>query len=123
MTTPVLPDRLTLPGGLIGLPEITSLIVRPDGDGSLIELVAAAGDGLGFAAVAADAVVPGYAEDLAERSVTRRGELILLLLAVHGEPPVVTANLAGPLAVEPDGTARQLVLDDQPLRAPIGAPA
>ncbi len=123
MTTPVLPDRLTLAGGLIGLPEITSLIVRRDGDGQLIELVAATADGLGFAAIAADAVVPGFAENLAERSVTRPGELVLLLLAVHGDPPVVTANLAGPLAVESNGTARQLVLEDQPLRAPIGAPA
>jgi flagellar assembly factor FliW len=48
-----------------------------------------------------------------------------VLLAVHGEPPKVTANLAGPLAIDFDGLCgRQLVLEDPGygLREPI-APA
>ena len=54
-------------------------------------------------------------------------DVLLVLLASHGDPAVVTANLAGPLVVAPDGTTRQLVLEDPSfeLRARVGrlAPA
>jgi flagellar assembly factor FliW len=56
--------------------------------------------------------------ELAGRGLTAEGAEVLVLLAVHGDPPAVTANLAGPLVIE-DGLGRQLVLEDPtfPLRA------
>ena len=54
------------------------------------------------------------------------GEWVLAILAVHGEPPAVTANLAGPLVLDMDkATARQLVLEDPefPLQAPVAEPS
>ena len=47
---------------------------------------------------------------------------MLAILAVHGEPPAVTANLAGPLVIDMQkATARQLVVEDPefPLQAPV----
>ena len=116
-----LPDRLHLPAGLVGLHELTSLDVRCVGDGPLLELVWPEDPVMAFSALPAEAVRPAYVDDLARRSATRPNEQVLVLLAVHGEPPTVTANFAGPLVVARDGTARQLLLDDQPLRWPVAA--
>ena len=45
-------------------------------------------------------------------------DVLLVLLASHGDPAVVTANLAGPLVVAPDGATRQLDPRGPVLRAP-----
>lgn len=119
----VLPGRLELPEGLVGLPSLHSFDVRPPDTSGLIELVSVDDPHVGFAAVGADAVLDGYTSTLVANGVAGRDAIVLVLLAVHGDPPVVTANLAGPLVVAPDGSARQPVLEGSafPLRAPVAA--
>ena len=82
---------------------------------------------IGWLAASADDVREGMTDALRGSGRARPDEVLLVLLSSHGEPPVVTANLAGPLAVAPDGTTRQLILEDPAyeLRAPVGrlAPA
>jgi hypothetical protein len=80
---------------------------------------------MGFIAASADSVKPGTTDLLRRRGLIGEGEWVLAILAVHGEPPAVTANLAGPLVVDVDSaTARQLVLEDPefPLQAPVAEP-
>lgn len=116
--------QLTLPDGLIGLPDATRFAVQVDEASSIVELVSAAGDGLDFLAAPLDGVAPGLRARLVDLGHATDDDLVLVLLAVHGDPPTVTANLAGPLVVQPAaGTGCQLVLegDDFPLRAPLAA--
>ena len=57
-----------------------------------------------------------------KRGLIAEGEWVLAILAVHGEPPAITANLAGPLVIDmATATARQLVLEDPefPLQLPV----
>ncbi|HEX8941062.1 MAG TPA: flagellar assembly protein FliW [Candidatus Limnocylindrales bacterium] len=117
--------ELEFAAGLVGLPDAHRFRLAVLDDGPLLEL-AGLDSGLAFAALPADGVRPGMTDELRARGAIGAGERLLALLSVHGEPAVVTANLAGPLAVDPAaGTARQLVLEGEayPLRAPVGAAA
>jgi flagellar assembly factor FliW len=118
----VLPDVLDLPDGLVGLPEVRRLAVRALDDTPFVMLE---DEGAGFAAAAAlaDDVRPGITAALVDDGTVGPGRLVLVLLAAHGDPPQVTANLAGPLVLDPlTGSTTQLVLegDAYPLRAPVG---
>lgn len=80
---------------------------------------------IGFIAATADSVRPGTTDLLRARGLVNEGEWVLAILAVHGEPPSITANLAGPLVVDLDSaTARQLVLEDPefPVQAHVEDP-
>ena len=90
--------------------------------GQFIELLDPADAGLGWLAASADDVREGMTDALRAAGKVADGEVLLVLLSSHGEPPVITANLAGPVAVAADGTARQLILEDPDydLRAPVG---
>ena len=95
-------------------------------DSALYELISSDDPEMGFIATAADNVKPGITDRLRERGLVGDDEWVLALLAVHGDPPAVTANLAGPLVINlTDATARQLVLEDPefPLQAPLAGPA
>lgn len=118
----VVPSALTFAEGLVGLPDLVSFEVRPLGSGELVELVSGEDASFGVVAASAEDLRPGMTAALVERGAVDGSEVLLVLLAVHGEPAVVTANLAGPIAVGPDGAARQLVLEDPafPLRVPLG---
>ena len=118
----VLPTRLELADGLVGLPAARSLEVRPFASAGLVELVSVDDPGLGFVAARADTIREGYTSELVATGQADSEASVLVLLAVHGEPPAVTANLAGPLVVAPDGRTRQLVLQGEryPLQAPVG---
>ena len=73
-------------------------------------------------AASADNVKPGMSSRLRKLGLVNEGEWVLAILAVHGEPPAVTANLAGPLVIDMEkATARQLVVEDPdfPLQAPV----
>lgn len=120
---PALPPRLELPDGLVGLPALRSFDVRPIEPSGLIELVSLDDPDFGFAAAPAEAVREGYTTALVASGFAGADATVLVLLAVHGDPPVVTANLAGPLVLSPDGTGRQLVLEGPafPLREPVAA--
>lgn len=114
--------ELAMPEGLVGLPEATSFTVHLDQASTLVELVPTDASGLGFLASPLEGIRPGLRERLVELGHASLGDIVLVLLAVHGDPPAVTANLAGPIIISPtDRVGRQLVLegDEFPLRASL----
>ena len=117
-----IPPVLTLAEGLVGLPDTTTLDVTPFPDGSFVELQDHDEPALGWLAASAEDVRPGMTAELRRSGRITADEVLLVLLGSHGEPPVFTANLAGPIAVAPDGGARQLVLEGAAfeLRAHLG---
>ena len=111
---------LDFPAGLVGLPDAHHFEVGAFGDEGLVELVSLDEPGLGFVAAPAEYVRPGMTDELRLHGLASPAEELLVLLSLHGG--AVTANLAGPLAVDPaDRLARQLVLEDPrfPVRAPV----
>jgi flagellar assembly factor FliW len=114
------PDSLAFPDGLVGLPDLVRFSVHEVGT-SIVELVSLDDPAFGFMAASADPVRPGIRTALAERGLVDGQEAVLVLLSVHGDPPVVTANLAGPIVVTAGGVGRQVVLEgpEFPLRAPL----
>jgi hypothetical protein len=116
------PPVLTLPQGLVGLPDVRTLETVPIAGGQFVELLDPDDRSLGWLAAAAEDVRPGMTATL--RATGRLGDddVLLVLLASHGDPAVVTANLTGPLVVAPDGETHQMVLEDPSfeLRARIG---
>lgn len=116
-----LPAELHFTDGLVGLPELHRFAVRPVDETAVVELVSLDDEAFGFAALPAEAVRPGYTLALRQRDEAHADDTVLVLLSAHGDPPVATANLAGPIVVAVDGAARQSVLEgtEFPLRAPV----
>jgi flagellar assembly factor FliW len=112
--------ELVFAGGLVGLPALVNFSVRAV-DGPIVELVSMQEPDFGLLAIAGELVRPGLGALLVERDLAEAGEEILVVLSIHGDPPAVTANLAGPIVVATDGTARQLVVEDPSLsvRTPV----
>jgi hypothetical protein len=121
------PPVLSLPEGMVGMPDVRTLETIPIAGGQFVELLNPDDPTLGWLAASAEDVRPGMSAILRATGRMAADDVLLVLLASHGDPAVVTANLAGPLVVTPDGSARQLVLEDPSfeLRARIGrlAPA
>jgi hypothetical protein len=117
-----IPVTLVLAQGMAGLPHVQTLDTELLADGLFVDLLAREEPGLGWLAASAEDVRPGMTETLRAGGRISETEVLLVLLASHGDPPEVTANLAGPLAVAPDGTARQLILEDPTyeVRARVG---
>jgi flagellar assembly factor FliW len=116
--------ELTFPAGIVGLPALVRFSVHVVED-PIVELTSLDEPDFGFLAIAGETIHPGLGALLVERDLAGPDEEILVVLSVHGDPPAVTANLAGPIVVAPDGTARQLVVEDPSLgvQAPVIAPA
>jgi hypothetical protein len=116
------PKVLVLPDGMAGLPQVRTLDTELIAGGQFVELLAREEPGLGWLAAAAEDIRPGMTAILVGRGHIKDDEVLLVLLASHGDPVMVTANLAGPLTVASDGTTRQLVLEDPSfeLRARVG---
>jgi len=117
------PATLTFPDGLVGFPHLHGFTLAEVEGTAFVELRSDDDAELGFVAASADDIRPGMTGELVGRGLVASGSVVLVLLSVHGDPPEATANLAGPIVVEPGtATARQLVLEDAtyPLRAPIG---
>ena len=113
--------EIDFPDGLVGLPALIRHRLSAVPDTALYEIVSNDDPTIGFIAAAVDNVKPGATEVLLERGLISEGEWVLAILAVHGEPPAVTANLAGPLVIDMEkATARQLIIEDPnfPLQAP-----
>jgi flagellar assembly factor FliW len=112
--------ELVFAGGLVGLPALVNFSVRAV-DGPIVELVSMQETDFGLLAIAGELVRPGLGALLVERDLAEAGDEILVVLSIHGDPPAVTANLAGPIVVATDGTARQLVVEDPSLsvRTPV----
>jgi len=117
-----IPAVLTLAAGLLGLPETRIIDVIPIAGGEFVELVDRAAPVLGWLAASVEDVRPGMTAALRASDRVSDGEVLIALLSSHGDPAVVTANLAGPIAIGPGGAARQLVLEDPAyeLRARLG---
>ncbi|HEX7591078.1 MAG TPA: flagellar assembly protein FliW [Candidatus Limnocylindrales bacterium] len=116
---------IVFPDGLVGLPDLVRHRLSAVPDSALYELTSDDDPTMGFIAASADSVKPGTTDLLRERGLVNEGEWVLAILAVHGEPPGVTANLAGPLVIDMEkATARQLVVEDPdfPLRVPVAEP-
>ena len=122
MSQTIAPAEIVFPDGLVGLPELVRHRLSAVPDSSLYELVSREDPAMGFIAAPADNVKAGVTEILKGRGLIEEGEWVLAILAVHGEPPSITANLAGPIVIDTtSATARQLVLEDPdfPLQAPV----
>lgn len=122
MSQAQLAAEIDFPDGLVGLPALVRHRLSAVPDTALYEIVSNDDPAIGFIAAAADDVRPGTTDRLRERGLIGEGEWVLAILAVHGEPPAVTANLAGPLVIDMvKATARQLVVEDPefPLQAPV----
>ncbi len=117
-----IPAVLVLPEGMVGLPDVQTLDTTLIAGGQFVELVAREEPALGWLACAAEDIRPGMTAELAAAGRIPEDAVLLVLMASHGEPAVVTANLAGPLSVGPDGETRQLVLEgaDYPVQARVG---
>ena len=113
---------IVFPDGLVGLPALVRHRISAVPDTALYEIVSEDDPKIGFIAVPVDNVKPGTCDRLRDRGLIADGEWVLAILAVHGEPPSITANLAGPLVIDMDkATARQLVVEDPefPLQVPV----
>ena len=107
------PAELVFPEGLVGLPQLVRHSFGVVPDSALYELVSREDPTIGFIVAPADDVKPGVTENLRVRGLVHDEEWVLAILAVHGEPPFVTANLAGPIVVDTaTATGRQLILED-----------
>jgi flagellar assembly factor FliW len=126
VSKPAVAAQIVFSDGLVGLPALTRHKLTAVPDTSLYEMVSDDDPAMGFIAAPADSVKPGTTDRLRERGLIAEGEWVLAILAVHGEPPGVTANLAGPIVVDMNSaTARQLVLEDPefPLQVPVSEPS
>ncbi len=113
--------QIAFPDGLVGLPTLVRFSLSPVAGTALLEFVSLDDPSFALVATPADEVQPGMHATLEARGLASDDADVFVLLAVHGEPPQVTANLAGPIVVSA-GVGRQLVLEDPafPLRAPVG---
>jgi flagellar assembly factor FliW len=114
--------EIVFPDGLVGLPALVRHRLRSVPETTVYEMVSDDDPAIGFIAAVADNVKPGTTDRLRDRGLIGEGEWVLTILAVHGEPPAITANLAGPLVIDMQkATARQLVIEDPefPLQAPV----
>lgn len=108
--------------GLIGFPDWSNFrLSLAASNASVAVLSSLDQDDLHFLAIDPRQVAPEYAtaipaEALKELGVSGAEEALLLaLLTVDGQPSRITANLLGPVVVNPvTGAARQLVLTDSP---------
>ena len=114
--------EIVFPDGLVGLPALVHHHMSAVPQTELYEIASDDDPTIGFIAAAADNVRAGITDQLRQRGLVSPGEWVLAILAVHGNPPTVTANLAGPVVIDTQrATARQLVIEDPefPLQAPV----
>ncbi len=112
--------EIVFPDGLVGLPALVHHRLSAVPETALYELLCSDDPSFGFIAAAADNVKLGISDRMRELGLIHDGEWVLAILSVHGDPPAITANLAGPLVIDmAKAIARQLVVEDPefPLQA------
>jgi flagellar assembly factor FliW len=122
VSEPGAPAEIVFADGLVGLPQLVRHRLAAIPETALYELASLDDDAMGFIAAELDSVKPGATAILRERGLVEGEEWVLVILAVHGEPPEVTANLAGPIVIDmKSAKARQLVIEDSefPLQAKV----
>jgi flagellar assembly factor FliW len=113
---------IVFPDGLVGLPALVRHRLSAVPETALYEILSDDDPEMGFIAAPADNVKPGTSNRLRDRGLITEGEWVLAILAVHGDPPAITANLAGPVVIDMEkATARQLIIEDPefPLQVPV----
>ena len=120
-----LPAELHFPHGLVGLPDLHRFSLGTLDDTPFLLLDSLDDSVFGFIVAPADLARHGYAGQVRDQGMATGEDIVLVVLAVHGTPPVMTANLAGPIVVDLAGTATQVVLEGDafPLRASVAGPA
>ena len=121
--------RLRFDEGLVGLSDWQQFEVRADpANAPILELDCVSQPGISLLAIDPKYVADDYRFELSEadrRAIKLESDEqadVLVLLVVRGQPPRITANLAGPLVINLRlGLARQIVLDGEryPLRHPV----
>ena len=114
--------EIEFPEGLVGLPRLVRHRLGAVPGTALFELLCQDDPDVGFIVATADNVRPGTSQRLRDRGLIAEGEWVLAILSIHGEPPSITANLAGPLVIDMEkASARQLVIEgpEFPLQAPL----
>lgn len=122
MSNPNVAAEIDFPEGLVGLPNLIHHRLSAVPETALYEIVSSDDPSVGFIAASADNVKAGTSDRLRALGLINESEWVLAILAVHGTPPAITANLAGPLVLDMQkATARQLVLEGEefPLQAPV----
>jgi flagellar assembly factor FliW len=122
VSPPTAAAEIVFPDGLVGLPALVRHRLSAVPDTALYEIVSDDDPAIGFIAATADSVRPGTTDALRERGLVGEQEWVLAILSVHGDPPAITANLAGPLVIDmQQAIARQLVIEDPefPLQVPV----
>jgi flagellar assembly factor FliW len=111
------PTTLYLPQGIPGFPELHELRTEPwGGPDSPFSVLAATEPAVQFVATAPGVFFPRYtpvvpAEVRAALDLGQGAPLILVILTLGPTPAETTANLLGPLVINPgNGQARQVVL-------------
>ena len=104
--------------GPIGMPGMAAWTLR-DVDGAYLEMVYNDDPAIGFIVAPAGAINTATEAAIREAAGLSDDEHPVVIIAVHGE--TVTANLAGPIVIDTEGNARQVVVEDDrlPLRHPI----
>jgi flagellar assembly factor FliW len=113
---------IVFPDGLVGLPDLVRHRLSAVPETALYEILSDDDPEMGFIAAPVDNVKPGTSDRLRDRGLIAEGEWVLAILAVHGDPPAITANLAGPVVIDmAKATARQLIIEDPefPLQVPV----
>ena len=105
--------------GMVGCSEWRHFRLTPAPDGDPVMLLQSLDEPtLSLRVAAPESLCPGYrprlsAEDLAALGLQDSSSARLLcVLTTHPNPPTLTANLLGPIVVNPaSGAARQVILD------------
>ncbi len=122
------PFKVVFPNGLIGCPEWRNFILQPYPADKLGELVCLDAQGISIAVANPVWLKVNYDFELDESDVAFlqladvSEALVLCVLTLQRKPPVLYANLAGPLIINiKTKLGKQIVLNEQvyPLRTPV----
>ena len=125
---------LDFPRGLVGIPEATrfALLHRDDSEGPFFWMQSIDDPALAFVVCEPQAFFPNYSLPLSRDDQdflsirTAADGLVCLILVVPGDPQLITANLRGPVVINPERRrGLQLVLqgDEYPVRALLFRPS
>ena len=120
--------EITFPQGLIGCPDWHQFELIPDPFETCGQLISLDQSGVGL--IVADPIWLGInfhfeldEDDVDALNLTSADDArVLCILTLHRDPPLITANLAGPIILNwSERRGRQVILDHlaYPLRAPV----
>jgi len=109
---------ITLPDGMLGFSGTRFILLTPEKPTPFRWFQSVDDPALAFVVVDAQQVLPDYAvsltaEEYARLALDEKAELVVLLVVtLAGEPGAITANLQGPIVLNPNRMlAKQIVLE------------